>query len=203
RMRESNARLYDLAMHDPLTGAFNARAYYQIGDQLIMAARRTESPYSVLFVDLDHFKSVNDTYGHAAGDTVLKACATCIAGNIRASDIIGRVGGEEFSLFLPATDIEAALQVAEKIRLAIETLEIPIAPERNLRISASIGVARSQQHDQTLQDIQRQADTAMYQAKSAGRNRVSCFTAASSAASAAPAVNPSPAEAVSPLPSGN
>jgi len=175
RMRESNRQLYHMAMHDQLTGVLNARAYYQICDQLISLANRTQAGYAVLFIDLDHFKSINDTYGHAAGDLVLKSAAQCIEQNIRVSDSLGRVGGEEFSIFLPNTDLHAAAKVAETIRSAIESLRIQISPESFLNITASIGVARSQDREQTLIDIQKQADTAMYEAKKGGRNRVSCF----------------------------
>lgn len=181
RMRESNKQLYQLAMHDQLTGVLNARAYYQSCDQMIAVAKRTGAPYAVLFVDLDHFKSVNDTYGHASGDLVLKSAANCIGQRLRSSDLLGRVGGEEFSVFLPGTDLSAAAQVAEKIRQAIEALDIELAPGQYLKISASIGVARNQHSDQSLKDIQQQADVAMYQAKKAGRNRVSCFAEATPA----------------------
>lgn len=175
RMREANQQLYQLAMHDQLTGVLNARAYYQTCDQFILLARRNGASYSVLFIDLDHFKSVNDTYGHAAGDLVLKQAAQCIGQNIRTSDSLGRVGGEEFSVFLPDTDIDSAAHVAEKIRRSIELLHIEVAPDTHLKISASIGVARNQHGDQTLKEIQQLADAAMYKAKKAGRNRVSCF----------------------------
>lgn len=175
RMRDSNIRLYDLAMHDQLTGILNARAYYQTCDKLIALAHRTGAQYSILFVDLDHFKSVNDTYGHDAGDRVLKSAATCITQNIRTTDSLGRIGGEEFSIFLPNTGMDAAAQVAEKIRQAIERLDIPVSPDTKLKITASIGVAGQQSNHQMLKEIQQQADIAMYQAKKAGRNRVSCF----------------------------
>lgn len=175
RMRESNKQLYYLAMHDQLTGVLNARAYYEICDKLIQVAKRSSAPYSVLFIDLDHFKSVNDTYGHAAGDLVLKTAANCISQNIRTSDALGRVGGEEFSLFLPNTELNAAVSVAEQIRKAVESLNIVLSSEESLHITASIGVARNHHSDQSMQDIQKQADLAMYKAKKGGRNRVSAF----------------------------
>lgn len=175
RMRESNKQLYYMAMHDQLTGVLNARAYYEICDRLILIAKRSSAPYAVLFIDLDHFKSVNDTHGHAAGDLVLKTAANCIAQNIRTSDSLGRVGGEEFSVFLPNTDLNSAVQVAEAIRHAIEALRIDLASGETLGITASIGVAKNQHSDQTMQEIQKQADLAMYKAKKAGRNRVSAF----------------------------
>lgn len=178
RMRESNKQLYYQAMHDQLTGALNARAYYETCNRLIRLSKRSSSPYSVLFIDLDHFKSVNDTHGHAAGDQVLKTTAARISQLIRASDALGRVGGEEFSVFLPNTDLLAAMQVAENIRAGIESLLIHIPPDTSLRISASIGVARNQYRDQSMHDIQQLADHAMYEAKKSGRNRVSCLSLA-------------------------
>lgn len=178
RLQDSNRQLYQLAMHDPLTGVLNARAYYQSGDQLIQIAQRAARTYAVLFIDLDHFKSVNDTYGHAAGDLVLQAAAGCIRQNLRSSDVVGRVGGEEFSIFLPDTEMEAACGVAENIRQAIEALRVNVEPGVSLRISASIGVAGSAGRASTLKDIQQEADSVMYHAKKAGRNRVSRFDGA-------------------------
>lgn len=173
RMSELNGRLYEMAMHDPLTGLLNARAYYQICEQMIRLAQRGSKPYSVLFVDLDHFKSVNDTHGHAAGDLVLQSAAQCIRRSLRTTDSLGRIGGEEFSIFLPDTDLASALLVAEKIRQAIESLDILVAEGTSLKISASIGVADNQANEQSFKDIQLQADAAMYKAKKSGRNRVS------------------------------
>lgn len=176
RMRDSNEKLRYTAMHDALTGLLNARAYYARCDHLIQLAQRNSTPYTVLFVDLDHFKQINDTHGHAAGDHVLKAVASALRENMRSSDLIGRIGGEEFSIFLPNTDQTAGLQVAESLRREIEKL-MPDIGGQPLKITASLGVARNQYHDQSMQEIQRQADQAMYLAKSRGRNRVSCFEA--------------------------
>lgn len=181
RLQASNRQLYQLAMHDQLTGVLNSRAYYQVCDQLIDVASRSGAPYSVLFIDLDHFKSVNDTYGHAAGDLVLKTAAQCIADHLRSSDFLGRIGGEEFSVFLPDTALTDALTVAEKIRLAIAALHIELAPDVSLKITASLGVAEKQPGDATLKGIQKHADAAMYAAKQAGRNRTCCFSAMPSA----------------------
>lgn len=174
RMRESNRQLLELATRDTLTGVFNARAYYEICDSMIKVAQRNHSPYAVLFVDLDHFKSINDNYGHAAGDIVLKSVADCLTRSLRASDSLGRIGGEEFSIFLPNTDIDGAVHLAEGIRIAIENL-MPSIGDRQLKVTASIGVARNQHSDQTMKEIQQQADQAMYRAKAGGRNRVSSF----------------------------
>ncbi len=172
RMQESNDRLRDMAMRDMLTSVLNAHTYYEICDRQILVANRQNAPYSVLFVDLDHFKDINDTYGHATGDSVLRAVAQCLSSTLRASDVLGRVGGEEFSIFLPNTDTKGATTLAESIRSDIETLK-PSFGEHTLRITASIGVAGNEQTDQTMLEIQKRADRAMYSAKAAGRNCVS------------------------------
>jgi diguanylate cyclase (GGDEF)-like protein len=166
-----------MAMHDPLTGVLNARAYYQTCDGLLLQLQRSGQDYAVLFVDLDHFKRVNDTHGHAAGDQVLKAAASCIGRNLRSSDWLGRVGGEEFSVFLPDTSLEAALQVAEKIRRSLELMEIPLEHGTLLRVTASLGVAARHPTLRNLAQLQAQADCAMYEAKKSGRNRVTAFAA--------------------------
>ncbi|MDP5241381.1 GGDEF domain-containing protein [Uliginosibacterium sp. 31-16] len=172
RMRESNGQLRHMASHDPLTGLLNARAYYAACDQMIHLATRNRTPYAVLFVDLDHFKRINDTHGHEAGDLVLKCVAARLMETVRQSDAVGRVGGEEFSVFLPNTDLAGALRLAESLRLGIEALMPDIGSQR-LRITASIGVARNQHSEQSMAEIQRLADQAMYDAKQRGRNRVS------------------------------
>ena len=176
RMRESNERLREMATRDTLTGVLNARAYYEICDNMISLAQRNGAPYSVLFIDLDHFKKINDTYGHAAGDVVLKSVADCLTRNLRASDAMGRIGGEEFSVFLPNTDVTGATALAETIRTSIENL-MPLIGDLQLKITASIGVARNHHSDQTMLEIQKLADQAMYRAKAAGRNRVSSVDA--------------------------
>lgn len=174
RMRDYNQQLEQLASHDTLTGVLNARAYYATCDTYIDMARRTQQPYAVLFVDLDHFKSVNDKYGHSAGDTVLKTVAQCIGANIRKSDALGRIGGEEFSVFMPNTPKAGALQLAESLRKAIEACN-PSTGELTLRVTASIGVAVCDRCSDDMPAIQQKADQAMYVAKSMGRNRVSAF----------------------------
>jgi diguanylate cyclase (GGDEF)-like protein len=175
RMRESVHKMHYMAMHDALTGVFNARAYYDICDKHIINARETRQPFSVLFVDLDHFKSINDTYGHDAGDVVLKSVARCLLDSKRRDDALGRIGGEEFSIFLPDITPEQALTLAEVMRIKIEAL-MPSIGAQTLRITASIGVAHNRGHSQTMQEIQKEADQAMYHAKSMGRNRVSVLS---------------------------
>jgi diguanylate cyclase (GGDEF)-like protein len=176
RMRDYNMRLQDLASHDPLTRVFNAGAYYRACDQQIHASQRVNQSFAVLFIDLDHFKSINDTYGHAVGDDVLRAVAQTLQTAVRRSDIVGRIGGEEFSVFLPNTQVQGAQQLAETLRLAIESIHIEVDGVR-LKITASIGVAVKRFDQETMQAIQQHADQAMYEAKRGGRNRVSTFDA--------------------------
>jgi diguanylate cyclase (GGDEF)-like protein len=172
RMRQSNERLATLASRDPLTQLLNARAYYQWCDHWLLGAARSGASCTVLFVDLDHFKRINDERGHAAGDEVLKAVATTLSEALRRSDVLGRIGGEEFSIFLPDTEPQQGAEVAEKLRQAIEQLSLSF-DGRALRVTASVGVAGAQAGRSSMSAIQQQADQAMYLAKAGGRNRVS------------------------------
>lgn len=172
RMRNYNTQLQEMASHDPLTQVMNARAYYQACDQMIAQSQRSQQPFSVLFVDLDHFKQINDTHGHAAGDEVLRTVAHTLRGQLRKSDMLGRIGGEEFSVFLPDTPLAGAMTLAENLRLAIEQCQ-PEVGGSALTITASVGVASRTPKLNTMQAIQQYADEAMYEAKKAGRNRVS------------------------------
>ena len=125
----------------------------------------------MLFIDLDHFKRINDQYGHEAGDIVLKSVGTKLTEIARQSDVVGRIGGEEFAVLLPHTDQDGALNLAEKVRAEIEALMPDIGPQ-TLKITASIGVAWSGHVTQSIAAVQKRADEAMYEAKKAGRNRV-------------------------------
>ncbi len=180
-MVASNARLRHLSSHDPLTGLLNSRAFTADCERLIKLAGRQSLPYAVLFIDLDHFKRINDQHGHEAGDTVLRAVAACMLKRLRQSDLLGRVGGEEFVAFLPATDVEGAAKLAEALRGDVQALELTSPAGDALRVTASIGVASVEgqvgEAGAALEDLQRQADQAMYQAKAAGRNRVTVFGA--------------------------
>ena len=174
RMRKYNNRLLRIATHDALTGVFNARAYQDQAQAAIRAGAAAGRGYSVLFVDLDHFKRVNDQHGHAAGDKVLQAAAKTLQKGVRHNDVVGRIGGEEFGVLLPQTDMEQALRVGEHLRHSIEQLQIDVGG-RSLQITASIGVANSPDGLADLPTLQQRADHAMYEAKAAGRNRVTCL----------------------------
>lgn len=169
---EANEQLQFLANNDPLTGLLNTRTYHGICEKMINIAHRNDLLFSVLFVDLDYFKNINDTYGHDAGDLVLKATSKCIIDSCRKSDIVGRVGGEEFAIFLPETDHIGAINFAEKLRTNIELLNPNIGEDKEIHITASIGVASKMVHHKAITDILRDADRAMYHAKKNGRNRV-------------------------------
>lgn len=174
RMRDYNQQLEALASHDTLTGVLNTRAYYQECERLVAMARRNVQPFAVLFVDLDHFKKVNDTHGHAAGDAVLRSMAKCMGSTIRRTDVLGRIGGEEFSVFLPNTSRVGAVRLAESLRTTLEHCMPDIGNQR-LKVTASIGVAVCDGQVQEMAVIQQRADEAMYVAKALGRNRVSVF----------------------------
>lgn len=170
-MADANRKLSLLATVDPLTGVMNTRGYYTETAKRVGCDRNGNALFSILFVDLDYFKKINDTFGHEAGDQVLREVASCIQRNTRSTDVIGRVGGEEFSILLPLCELNGALHVAEQIRGAIESL-MPQIQGTALRITASIGVACSDKRCQTIAALQRLADQAMYEAKKQGRNRV-------------------------------
>jgi diguanylate cyclase (GGDEF)-like protein len=157
------------AAHDPLTDLLNRRSASIALDQMIESARLSGEPLSLVGLDLDHFKRINDTHGHEAGDAVLAAVAAVLTTNCRATDLVARVGGEEFLLVLHDTDETGALRVAEKVRQAISDTQIPVLDEP---LTASLGVTelRADDHDQT--EMLRRADRAMYHVKETGRDRV-------------------------------
>ncbi len=159
-----------LAQHDPLTGVLNRRAFLLQAQILWSRSERSARPLSVVLVDLDHFKDINDTYGHAAGDAVLVRCAQLLTQACRAGHVLVRWGGEEFILLLPETDLAQARAFAERLRLQLTTQVWHTAPQAT-RPTASFGVAQRHTHA-TLEDLIRSADQALYQAKHQGRNRV-------------------------------
>lgn len=162
-----NAELQRLADSDPLTGIANRRRFCERAAEELRRARRFRDPLALLMIDADHFKQINDTWGHEVGDTVLRGMADTIVVALRDVDIFGRLGGEEFAVLLPKTDVQAALGVAERLRAAVASMAV--VP--NLHITASIGVTVVCDGDD-FNTLLNRADQAMYQAKQAGRNRV-------------------------------
>ncbi len=164
--------LHKLATCDGLTGLYNRRHFTELANLEMDRVRRYSGALAIIAVDLDHFKRVNDVYGHAAGDIVLQTAANLLKSTVRKIDVPGRLGGEEFWILLPNTIVSDALIVAERLRSRLE--QVVIAYETHeLRITASFGVAGITHADNdTLADMMRRADQALYDAKSAGRNRI-------------------------------
>lgn len=160
-------RLEELSLTDPLTGVRNRRALIESVGMELNRSSRSGSPTSLVLVDIDHFKRVNDDFGHPAGDATLQAVAQILSDRGRSSDIVARYGGEEFAVILPSTPPDGAAVVAERLRAAVEQATWPHRP-----ITASLGVATSVDGD-TVDGLLQRADQALYASKRAGRNRVS------------------------------
>jgi diguanylate cyclase (GGDEF)-like protein len=160
------------ALTDPLTGLYNRRGLFELGKVEFARANRTGRPFSGIMLDLDHFKRINDTYGHTIGDQVLcelaKRCKSCV----REIDYVGRYGGEEIIILLPETNMQAGLDVAERLRLAIASQPMKVEADLELNISASLGVAQRDENTTSLEILIARADQAMYIAKHKGRNRI-------------------------------
>ncbi len=161
------------AWHDTLTRLYNRGALFEKACPLAKLCHTHQHPFSVIQVDLDHFKAINDRFGHQAGDRVLSHAAGLISSSLRAQDIAGRVGGEEFCVILPGANLTQAAEVAERIRLKLNEKEMLIAKSTTIRISASLGVSSSEETgDYDFEQLQSLADRRLYLAKQAGRNRV-------------------------------
>lgn len=169
--KELAKRLETMAMTDELTGLFNRRYFTQRGEEEFQQARRYQLPFSLMMLDLDRFKSVNDIYGHDAGDYVLKQFAVLMRHSLREVDILGRLGGEEFGVLLPNTDGDHTLILAERLRQTIEAHSFEIRG-KSLGMTTSIGVATYHEDSASLDELLIQADSALYRAKNQGRNRV-------------------------------
>jgi diguanylate cyclase (GGDEF)-like protein len=160
-----------LAAVDPLTGLYNRRQFENLAHAELSRCQRYIRPCSFLMIDIDHFKRVNDTYGHEMGDWVLKMVATTLASARRDPDVVARFGGEEFVIMLPETAAEAAAMVAERIRSLVFANSLAIGAE-NLTLSISVGVSEATAGSPSIEAMLRDADGALYEAKQAGRNRV-------------------------------
>ncbi|HKX41232.1 MAG TPA: GGDEF domain-containing protein [Burkholderiaceae bacterium] len=172
-------RLNEMATRDALTGCVNRGAFEDALRQTLEAAHRAAEPVSLIIMDLDHFKQVNDVHGHQAGDAVLRDCAIALRGRLRAADTLARLGGEEFAAILPRTDAAGARHAAEDLRSAVEALEIPTSEGVRLRVTLSLGVSTAAPHSQASHErLFAQADKALYAAKHSGRNRSEQFQAA-------------------------
>jgi len=169
----ANEQLEAMAMHDSLTQLLNRRAIYNHAEAELNRAIRDEEPLSILLIDIDVFKRVNDTHGHLIGDYAICHVADCIRASVRSYDWIGRWGGDEFLVVLPQTNLDDGTIVAERIREAICSCSLPLHTGDNLYLSVSIGSSSGDTPEElTLEKLLQQADKALYQAKQNGRNRV-------------------------------
>jgi diguanylate cyclase (GGDEF)-like protein len=157
------------ASRDALTGALTRRAFIDAAEGALARHQRSERPLTAVMFDLDHFKSVNDLHGHAAGDAVLRAVSAAVTEALRAGDVLGRLGGEEFALVLEGSTAVHAIEVAERLRETIAALRIPGFP--GLSVTASFGIASASRDCLSVEDLLASADTQLYVAKRSGRNQ--------------------------------
>jgi len=175
KVKEYASRLYLSATRDSLTGLANRRFFMESASRYLTLATRSSTPFAMIALDVDHFKRINDTVGHAGGDAALRRLGVILRSTLRPSDLVGRIGGDEFAILLPDTDVGTAISTADRLRHAIEqedTEGIPL-------FTVSLGVAATVGKDVTTDHLLAEADAALYQAKNTGRNRVSLSPALS------------------------
>lgn len=179
-LEKANLELNTLATTDSLTGAYNRRHFFSLADMETAKIARHKRPLSLLMIDIDHFKHINDTLGHAAGDLALQELTNCCNSACRSYDILGRIGGEEFAICCPHADLNGAYAIAERIRRSCQELTL-VFQGSPFTLAVSIGVTEAQQYETFGTALQR-ADTLLYQAKRKGRNQtVASLTALASA----------------------
>jgi diguanylate cyclase (GGDEF)-like protein len=169
--KEMEAELFRQASTDSLTGITNRRYFQNQAEQEVRRSRRFARDMTVMMIDIDHFKPINDTYGHAAGDIIIQGVVKRALECLRQSDSIGRIGGEEFAVLLPETALDAARDVAERLRAHIEERPFIIGSGA-VACTVSIGIAQLSAYDNGIEELLNRADKALYLAKNEGRNRV-------------------------------
>jgi diguanylate cyclase (GGDEF)-like protein len=174
-LRTAKKAAENLARTDELTGMANRRSYFEQGEIVFNRAREEGVVYGILMLDIDHFKLVNDTYGHASGDVVIIKIAHVIEGLLPDDAVSGRIGGEEFGIILPAYTLDTVADVAEAIRERVEQTTVTLDESNELSITVSLGVSEYNLKDQSLDDTMARADMGLYRAKEEGRNRVSVY----------------------------
>jgi diguanylate cyclase (GGDEF)-like protein len=175
RVHRDEQAMRSLASYDSLTGLLSRHAFFDNANNYVSLAKREAKSFSVLIIDLDHFKQINDHHGHPAGDAVLKLFADVINSVARRSDIIGRVGGEEFAVVLPSTSCSEALEFSERLHQAINKAVLKFN-DAAIRYTASIGLTEFDTDSRdSIDDLLARADLALYQAKQAGRNQTATF----------------------------
>jgi diguanylate cyclase (GGDEF)-like protein len=168
--KQAELTLQDLSQRDPLTGVANRRQFIETAAREFARARRFGRDLSFIVVDLDWFKRINDRWGHAAGDRVLKAFCECARTGLRQIDLFARIGGEEFAVLAPDTDLDGAVLVAERLRVRAAALAV-VEGDDTIRCTISAGVATLETEDLSPDDVLKRADVALYEAKHAGRDR--------------------------------
>jgi diguanylate cyclase (GGDEF)-like protein len=169
RLRET---LRDQSIRDPLTGLFNRRFMQESLDRELQRAKRKKRPLAVVFIDLDHFKRFNDTFGHAAGDLILRTMGELFLRHFRGDDVVCRYGGEEFAIILPESSAKDAAKRANLLRIEASKISMRQLGQVLDRVTLSIGVAAFPEHGSTTEQILRMADQCLYQSKAEGRDRV-------------------------------
>lgn len=172
--REASETLRKATSCDHLTGLANRRAFFEAAELELARWRRSPRPLSLIVFDVDHFKRVNDTHGHPAGDDVLRQLAGILSATFRDVDVVARIGGEEFAVLLPSTDLEGAMAVADRLRQAVESRPV-IVDGVTIRSTLSGGVATMDASTSGLDALLKRADQALYAAKAGGRNRIECW----------------------------
>lgn len=167
-LEQLNKELETLAYTDSLTQLYNRRYFFEFSEHLVLLSKRESNPLSLIMIDIDHFKSINDRYGHDVGDQVIKALSDRVSEMIRKSDLLARFGGEEFVLLLPGTDLDGAVIIAEKIREMIEGCR----DVERVSFTISIGISQFFYQEEGLDTLIVRSDRALYQAKNSGRNKV-------------------------------
>ena len=170
-LKKTKEQLLLMATTDVLTGLSNRRFFMERLSNEFERVKRYESIYTLLMIDLDFFKKVNDTMGHKAGDIVLIKVSEILLSGLRCTDIIGRIGGEEFAAILPETELQQGLQIAERLRKAVEQLPLEV-DGKNITVTISLGASQSNIADKEMDNALIRADSALYDAKRSGRNRV-------------------------------
>jgi len=172
--KRTEEELLRLAATDPLTGAFNRREFTALADRESLRAQRYHHALSIMMLDLDHFKKLNDTYGHAAGDKALQRFTTLCCNALRNVDIFGRWGGEEFVALLPETPADGAATIAERLRKMVADTVVNFNGHK-ITFTVSIGIAQYRDGETSIDAPLSRADAAVYDAKKAGRNRISVY----------------------------